>query len=153
MAGWRRPSRAGSSRHGYLTAPDLAEHAGEWVEPISTTYRGYTIYETPPPTQGLAALLTLNLLEGFDIASLPVHSAEHLHLLLEMTKLAYADRDRWIADPAHARVPVERLLSKEYAEGRRAAFDPRKAQAHAWAIRRVTPPASWWRTGRGMCSA
>jgi len=119
-------------QHGYLTAPDLAEHAGEWVEPIATTYRGYTVYETPPPTQGLAALLTLNLLEGYDVAALPVHSAEHLHLLLEMTKLGYADRDRWIADPAHARVPVERLLSKGYAEGRRAAFDPRKAQAHTW---------------------
>jgi gamma-glutamyltranspeptidase/glutathione hydrolase len=119
-------------QHGYLTAPDLAEHAGEWVEPIATTYRGHTVYETPPPTQGLAALLTLNLLEGYDVAALPVHSAEHLHLLLEMTKLGYADRDRWIADPAHARVPVERLLSKGYAEGRRAAFDPRKAQAHTW---------------------
>ena len=91
----------------------------------------------------------MNLLEGFDVASLPVHSAEHLHLLLEMTKLAYADRDRWIADPEHGHVPVERLLSKEYAQARRAAFDPRKrAGAHVGRRRTATPPASWWRTGR-----
>ena len=66
---------------GFLTAEDLAAHEGEWGEPISTTYRGYTVYETPPPTQGLAALLSLNLLEGFDLARMPVHSVEHLHLL------------------------------------------------------------------------
>src|SRR5262249_50042859 len=74
---------------GFLTASDLAEHEGEWGEPLSTTYRGYTIYETQPPTQGVAALLSLNLLEGFDLAAYPIHSAEHLHLLVEMTKLAY----------------------------------------------------------------
>lgn len=119
-------------RDGFLTTDDLAEHSGEWSEPISTTYRGSTIYETPPPTQGVAALIGLNLLEGFDLASYPVHSVEHLHLLLETTKLAYADRDRWVADPSHAAVPVEVLLSKEYAARRRAAFDPDKAQAHAW---------------------
>ncbi len=117
---------------GFLTAPDLAEHAGEWGEPISTTYRGYTVYETPPPTQGLATLLTLNLLEGFDLARHPVHSLEHLHLLLEVSKLAYADRDRWVADPAHARLPIEKLLSKEYAARRRQRFDPDKAQRYEW---------------------
>jgi gamma-glutamyltranspeptidase/glutathione hydrolase len=112
---------------GFLTADDLSGHRGEWGDPISTTYRGYAVYETPPPTQGVAALLALNLLEGFDLAAHPVHSVEHLHLLIEMTKLAYADRDRWIADPAHARVPVAELLSKGYAERRRRAFDPDKA--------------------------
>jgi len=117
---------------GFLTADDLAAHEGEWGEPISTTYRGFTVYQTPPPTQGVAALLTLNLLEGHDVAALPVHSVEHLHLLLEMTKLAYADRDRWVADPAHARVPVEALLRKAYAAERRAAFDPDKVRAHAF---------------------
>ena len=116
---------------GFLTAEDLAAHEGEWGEAISTTYRGYTVYETPPPTQGLAALLGLNILEGFDVASIPIHSVEHLHLLVEATKLAYADRDRWIADPAHARLPVTGLLAKAYAARRRAAFDPRKAQAYA----------------------
>jgi gamma-glutamyltranspeptidase/glutathione hydrolase len=117
---------------GFVTAADLAEHTGEWGEPLSTTYRGYTIYETPPPTQGLATLLTLNLLEGFDLASLPVHSAEHLHLLIETTKLAYADRDRWVADPAHTRLPVAALLDKGYAARRRRGLDPDKAQTHQW---------------------
>jgi gamma-glutamyltranspeptidase/glutathione hydrolase len=117
---------------GFLTADDLAAHEGEWGEPISSTYRGYTIYETPPPTQGLAALLTLNLLEAFDLRRYEVHSPEHLHLLIEMTKLAYADRDRWVADPSHERVPVETLIGKAYAERRRRAFDPEKAQWHKW---------------------
>ena len=117
---------------GFLTAEDLAAHEGEWAEPISSIYRGYRVYETPPPTQGLAALLTLNLLEGFDVAKHEPQSPEHLHLLIEMTKLAYADRDRWIADPDHERVPVEALLSKAYAERRRRVFDPGKAQWHRW---------------------
>jgi gamma-glutamyltranspeptidase len=117
---------------GFLTAGDLAAHQGEWGEPISTTYRGYTVYETPPPTQGIAALLTLSLLEGHDLAAVPVHSEEHLHLLIEMTKLAYADRDRRVADPTQARVPVEALLAKAYAAERRAAFDPDKARAHSF---------------------
>lgn len=115
---------------GFLTADDLAAHAGAWDEPIATGYRGVTVYETPPPTQGLAALLTLNLLEGFPLARHPVHSVQHLHLLIEMTKLAYADRDRWIADPARASVPVAGLLDKAYAARRREAFDPAKAQAY-----------------------
>src|SRR5256712_5838018 len=112
---------------GFLTPQDLAAHTGEWGEPITTTYRGNTIYQTPPPTQGLAALLTFNLLEGFPPAHHALHSVEHLHLLIEMVKLAYADRDRWIGDPAHARVPVSSLLDKEYAATRRKDFDPKKA--------------------------
>jgi gamma-glutamyltranspeptidase/glutathione hydrolase len=115
---------------GFLTEDDLARHTGEWGEPISTTYRGATVYETPPPTQGLAALIALNLLEGFPLARRTMHSVEHLHLLLEMVKLAYADRDRWIGDPAHARLPLDALLSKRYAAERRKAFDARKAQAY-----------------------
>jgi gamma-glutamyltranspeptidase/glutathione hydrolase len=114
---------------GFVTAEDLASHTGEWGEPLATDYRGFTVYETPPPTQGLAALLALNLLEGFDLARLAFHSAEHLHLLIEMVKLAYADRDRWVADPSQSRVPVKGLLAKEYAARRRKAFDPKKAQA------------------------
>jgi len=117
-------------KDGFLTVDDLAGHAGAWGEPISTTYRGYTVWETPPPTQGIATLLTLNLLEGFDVTARPIHSVEHLHLLLEMTKLAYADRDRWVADPAKSRVPVESLLAKGYAARRRTAFDPDKAQRY-----------------------
>ena len=117
---------------GFLTLEDLAQHTGEWGEPITTTYRSVTVYETPPPTQGLAALLGLNMLEGFSLADHPVHSVEHLHLLVEIAKLAYADRDRWIGDPAHARVPVAGLLSKAYAARRRRDFDPAKAQSHAF---------------------
>ncbi len=113
---------------GFVTAEDLAAHTGEWGEPLSVEYRGLRVYATPPPTQGLAALLALNLLEGFDLARVSYHSAEHLHLLVEMVKLAYADRDRWIADPSHAKVPVEGLLSKDYAARRRKAFDPKRAR-------------------------
>jgi gamma-glutamyltranspeptidase len=117
---------------GFLTADDLAGHTGEWGEPISTTYRGTTIYETPPPTQGLVALLGLNILEGLSLADHRPQSLEHLHMLVEVAKLAYADRDRWIGDPAHAKVPVSALLSKPYAAQRRSDFDPSKARAHAF---------------------
>ena len=115
---------------GFLTLEDLGAHAGEWGEPISTTYRGFTVYETPPPTQGLTALMALNMLEGFPLARRALHSAEHLHLMLEVVKLAYADRDRWIGDPDHARVPVAAMLDKAYAAVRGRQFDPRKAQAY-----------------------
>jgi gamma-glutamyltranspeptidase len=117
---------------GFVTADDLAAHTGEWGEPIATTYRGTTVYETPPPTQGLATLLSLNLLEGFPLARHRVHSVEHLHLLIEMVKLSYADRDRWIADPAAVSLPVDGLLDKAYAERRRAAFDRCRAQTYAF---------------------
>ena len=130
-----RVARAISERlgaEGFLTAADLAEHQGEWGEPIATTYRGYTVYETPPPTQGFAVLLALNLLEGFDLRARPVHSVEHLHLLIEMSKLAYADRDRRLADPARASVPVDALLDKAYAARRREVFAPAKAQMYRW---------------------
>ena len=117
---------------GFITADDLAQHTGEWGEPISTSYRGTTIYETPPPTQGLVALLGLNILEGLAVVDHSPHSIEHLHMLVEVAKLAYADRDRWIGDPAHAKVPVAGLLSKAYAARRRNDFDPSKAQSHAF---------------------
>jgi gamma-glutamyltranspeptidase/glutathione hydrolase len=116
---------------GFLTPEDLVQHAGEWGEPIATTYRGFRVYQTPPPTQGLAALIALNILERFPLAKRPLHSVQHLHLLLEVVKLAYADRDRFIGDPAHAAVPLAALLDKRYAARRRKAFDPRKAQAYA----------------------
>jgi gamma-glutamyltranspeptidase/glutathione hydrolase len=116
---------------GFLTPEDLAAHTGEWGEAISTTYRGARVWETPPPTQGLAALIALNILERFPLAKRPLHSVQHLHLLLEVVKLAYADRDRWIGDPAHASVPLAELLDKTYAARRRKAFDAKKAQAYA----------------------
>ncbi|PYN17598.1 MAG: gamma-glutamyltransferase [Candidatus Rokuibacteriota bacterium] len=87
---------------GFLTPADLVEHTGEWDEPIATTYRGVRVFQTPPPTQGLATIIALNILERFPLARRPLHSVQHLHLLLEVVKLAYADRDRWIGDPAQA---------------------------------------------------
>lgn len=126
--GWvGRAIAARLEARGFLILEDLAAHTGEWGEPIATGYRAYTVYQTPPPTQGLAVLLALNLLEGFPVARVPLHSVAHLHLLIEVVKLAYADRDRWIADPAHARVDVLALLDKGYAARRRALFDPDKA--------------------------
>ena len=116
---------------GFITVEDLATHTGEWAAPVSTTYRDHVVYETPPPTQGLTALLTLNMLEPERLTDYRLHSVEHLHLLLETVKLAYADRDRWIGDPAHVSVPLRELLSKEYAARRRQAFDPDKAGAYS----------------------
>ncbi|HEY7700189.1 MAG TPA: gamma-glutamyltransferase, partial [Vicinamibacteria bacterium] len=99
---------------GFLTYEDLASHHGDWVEPISTTYRGATVYQIPPNSQGFVALEMLNILEGFDLKKLGHNSAESLHLLIEAKKLAFADRDRYLADPEKARVPLETLISKEY---------------------------------------
>ena len=101
---------------------------GDSIRPRTALYR----VRDAAAHQGLAALLSLNLLEGFDLASLPFHSVEHLHLLLEVTKIAYADRDRWVADPEHARLPIAQLLDKGYANKRRLLFDPRKAQPYQW---------------------
>jgi gamma-glutamyltranspeptidase / glutathione hydrolase len=115
-------------RGGYLSASDLAEHRSNWVEPISTSYRGYDVYELPPNTQGFAALEMLNILEGFDVASMDRNSAQYLHLLVEAKKIAYADRDAYLADPAS--LPdalLRRLISKDYAALRRKEIDPSKA--------------------------
>lgn len=112
---------------GFLSMRDLAEHRSEWVEPISTTYRGYSIYECPPNGQGLTALLTLNILEGFDLSAMRAQPDLYYHTLIEATKLAFADRNRYIADPAFAKVPVARLLSKEYAGERRSLINPDRA--------------------------
>jgi gamma-glutamyltranspeptidase/glutathione hydrolase len=107
----------------------MAAHKSEWVEPISTTYRGYTVYEIPPNGQGLTALLALNILEGFDLAALSRRPVRYYHTLIEATKLAFADRNRYISDPAFSKVPVAELLSKEYAAKRRALINPNKALA------------------------
>jgi gamma-glutamyltranspeptidase / glutathione hydrolase len=112
---------------GYLDREDLGAHRSEWVEPISTTYRGWRVFELPPNGQGLAVLQMLNILEGFDLRSLEWGNAEHLHLLVEAKKLAFEDRARFYADPAFAAVPIERLVSKDYAAARRALIDPKRA--------------------------
>ena len=112
---------------GFISLADLAAHKSDWVEPISTNYRGYTVYEIPPNGQGLTALLTLNILEGFDLAALSAQPDRYYHTLIEATKLAFADRNRYIADPAFSKVPVDELLSKDYAARRRALIRPNKA--------------------------
>lgn len=115
-------------RKGLLTAQDLADHRSDWIEPLSTTYRGYQVLELPPNTQGVATLEMLNVMEGFDLKSLGHNSAAYLHLLVEAKRIAFADRDAWIGDrsstPAHA---VERMLSKEYAASRRTEIHPDRA--------------------------
>jgi gamma-glutamyltranspeptidase/glutathione hydrolase len=112
---------------GFLGREDLAAHRSEWVEPIFTTYRGWRVFELPPNGQGIAVLQMLNILEGFDFGSLEWGSAEHLHLLIEAKKLAFEDRAKFYADPAFAAVPIERLVSKEYAATRRALLDLERA--------------------------
>ncbi len=112
---------------GYLGCEDLRAHRSEWVEPVSTTYRGWSVFELPPNGQGIAVLQMLNILEGFELASLEWGSAEHLHLLIEAKKLAFEDRARFYADPELARVPVGRLVSKDYAAARRDLIDPKLA--------------------------
>ena len=113
---------------GLHTAADFAAHASNWLDPISATYRGHTVYELPPNNQGLAVLEMLNILEGYDLKSLGHNSAEYLHLLVEAKKLAYADRAWHIADPTFYKAPLERLTSKEYAAELRKKIDLNRAQ-------------------------
>src|SRR5437016_8471670 len=103
---------------GMLTLPDFADFDAQWVEPASTNYHGYDIYELGPQTQGITALEMLNILEGYDLKSLGHNSAEYLHLLVEAKKLAFADRDAYIADPDKAPVLVPRLISTAFAAQR-----------------------------------
>ncbi|KAF1709061.1 gamma-glutamyltransferase [Pseudoxanthomonas sacheonensis] len=111
---------------GFLSYEDLAAHQGEWVEPVSTNYRGYDVWELPPNGQGIAALQMLNVLEGYDFSKIPYGSAEHVHLFVEAKKLAFADRARWYADPAFQPAPVAKLISKAYANQRRKLISPDK---------------------------
>ncbi len=104
---------------GFLRYEDLARHQSLWVDPVSTTYRGHEIWELPPPGQGIAALQMLNLLEGYDLRAMGRESAEFVHLFTEAKKLAFEDRARHYADPDFMRVPVKRLISKEYAAEQR----------------------------------
>ena len=117
-----------ATRKGLLTAADLAAHTSDWTDPISTDYKGYEVLEFPPNTQGVVALEMLNILEGFDLKSLGHNSAAYLHLLVEAKKIAFADRDAWLADPG-ATPPdaLKRMLSKAYGVERRKEIDPERA--------------------------
>lgn len=112
---------------GFLSYDDLARHHSEWVEPVSTTYRGYEVWELPPNGQGIVALQMLNILEGYDIASMGFGSAEYMHLFTEAKKLAFEDRARYYADPAFSKIPISQLISKKYAAERRKLIDFNKA--------------------------
>jgi len=112
---------------GFLSYEDLSSHTSNFVNPISANYRGYEVWELPPNGQGTAALQILNILEGYDIASMGFGSDEYLHVLTEAKKLAYEDRARFYADPEFVNMPIDQLLSKAYAAERRKLIDPGKA--------------------------
>ena len=112
---------------GTMTAADLKEFSPAWVDPISTTYRGWTVYELPPNTQGIAALMMLNLMERFPLGEYGFHSPKALHTMIEAKKLAYADMLRYVADPNFAKVPVPAMLNKDHAAQRAALINPAKA--------------------------
>lgn len=123
---------------GCMSPADLAGHHSTWEQAISVDYHGIRVWECPPNGQGMAALLALNLLEGFDLASLPALSAERLHLEIEAMRLAFADTRYFAADPAFNPAPLQALLSKAYADERRKLIDPRRANP---AIQHGTPQA------------
>jgi gamma-glutamyltranspeptidase/glutathione hydrolase len=116
-----------AANDGYLSREDLREHRSEWVEPVSTNYRGYEVWELPPNGQGIAALQMLNILEGYNIKSMRPGDPQWIHLFTEAKKLAFADRAKYYADPAMADVPVDWLISKEYAQERRRLIAPDRA--------------------------
>jgi gamma-glutamyltranspeptidase/glutathione hydrolase len=125
-------------RGGTLAADDLAAFSSEWVESISTTYRGWTVYEIPPNGQGIAALMMLNIMENFPLASYRHNTAQALHVMIEAKKLAYADMLRYVADQRFAKTPVQGMLDKKYALSRSKLIDTTKANCDVQAGK---PPA------------
>src|SRR5436309_3615332 len=112
---------------GFLRKADFEKHTSSWVDPVSTNYRGYDVFELPPNGQGIATLQILNILEGFDLKAMGRNSAETLHAMIEAKKIAWADRAKYYADPAFAKIPLTKLLSKEYAAERRKLINPTRA--------------------------
>ncbi len=112
---------------GFLSMSDMKNHESEWVEPVSVNYRGYDVWELPPNGQGIAALQMLNILEEYDISGMGFGSAEYLHYLVEAKKLAFEDRAKYYADPDFNDIPVDKLISKDYASERRSLIDPERA--------------------------
>ena len=134
----KRILRCSTGLGGSLTAEDFARFSAEWVEPISTTYRGWTVYELPPNGQGIAALAMLNVMENFPLAQFGPGSADALHVMIEAKKLAYADMLRFVADPHFAKAPVAGILSKDYAKQRAQLIQMEKANC---AVPHGQPPA------------
>src|SRR5262249_46928671 len=124
-------ARFSETQGGLLTTRDLADHTSTWVDPVSTNYRGYDVWEIPPPGQGIAVLQMLNILEGYDLKNMRPPSADFWHLFLEAKKLVYADRARYYGDPTFASVPIKELISKSYADVRRGLIHLDRALAHA----------------------
>ena len=120
-------SRYSKANGGFFTESDFHAQRAQWREPISTEYHGVKLYQTPPPTQGISVLQMLNLIEPYKLGAMEYLGADHVHFLVQAKQLAYHDRDRWVADPAFADIPVERLLSRAYADERRVLIDPGRA--------------------------
>jgi gamma-glutamyltranspeptidase / glutathione hydrolase len=112
---------------GFLRKVDFEKHTSTWVDPVSTNYRGYDVFELPPNGQGIATLEMLNILEGFDLRAMGRNSPDALHVMIEAKKLAWADRAKFYADPAFAKIPVPELISKSYAHDREQLIDPKHA--------------------------
>jgi len=112
---------------GFLSYKDMADHTDSWVEPVSTNYRGYDVYELPPNGQGTAVLQILNILEAYNITEMGFGSADYVHTFVEAKKLAFEDRAKYYADPDFVDIPVEQLISKAYADERRKLIDPEQA--------------------------
>jgi gamma-glutamyltranspeptidase/glutathione hydrolase len=125
----REMARHARAHGGFFTERDFAAQRATWGASISTTYRGVTIHETPPPSQGVSVLQALRLLEPWELGALPFLGPDHVHLLVQAKQIAFHDRDRLLADPDFSRVPVERLLSRAYADERRALMDRERALA------------------------
>ena len=117
------------SQGGLLTVEDMFNYTPEWVEPVSTNYRGYDVWELPPNGQGIAALQILNILEAYDISSMGIDSAEYVHLFTEAKKLAFEDRAKYYADPAFSDIPTETLISKKYSDDRRSLINTNKSSS------------------------
>lgn len=126
----REMVRFSEEQGGLFTERDFTNHASTWEQPVCSRYRGYQVWELPPPGQGIAALQMLNLLEGYDLTALGPESAEYWHLMVEAKKLAYADRARYYCDPRFSEVPTEWLISKAYAGERREMIRPDRALTH-----------------------
>jgi gamma-glutamyltranspeptidase/glutathione hydrolase len=140
-------ARCSEANGGLLTLRDLAQHRTRWQEPISTAYHDYTVFEAPPNSSGIVLLQMLNLIEAFDLSRYEWNSAASIHLMVEAKKLAFADREQFLADPEWVEVPVEGLLRKEYARERATLIAPDRAAAA------VEPGDPWRYQPRGRPSS
>ena len=150
----RRMVKALRDAGGLFTEEDFANHTTEVYEPpISTTYRGHTVYQVRPPSQGFVMLEILNLVEGYDLGPLGHNTAEAVHLMVEAKKLAFEDRNEHAGDPRFVDWPLERFISKEYADERRRDIDPSRVSRAAVAVPEADGDTSYFcvADGQGNC--